>query len=68
MAYSGRTGREALDLWFAMPSEMSVEQFVTELGYPSRSALAASETALVASGFGGRFLASAACARLGLVA
>lgn len=40
MSYSERERQEALDLWFAMSSEMSMEEFVAELGYPSRACLA----------------------------
>ena len=35
MAYSYRMKKDALDLWFSMGGEMSVDDFVAELGYPS---------------------------------
>ena len=37
--YGERARQEALDLWFSMPGEMSVADFVAELGYPSSSAM-----------------------------
>ena len=40
MAYSKREREEALDLRFAMAGEMSMEEFVAELGYPTRRCLA----------------------------
>lgn len=32
--YDRRAKRDALDLWFSMPGEMSVEDFAADLGYP----------------------------------
>ena len=37
--YGGEARRDALDLWFATLGEMSVEDFVAELGYPSESTM-----------------------------
>lgn len=37
--YNSEKKAEALDLWFALEGEMSVEDFVSELGYPSRSCM-----------------------------
>lgn len=37
--YSGKARQDALDLWFSMLGEMSVEDFVAELGYPSDSTM-----------------------------
>lgn len=37
--YSDKMRQEALDLWFATFGEMSLSQFVEELGYPSRACL-----------------------------
>ena len=37
--YDKRAKRDALDLWFSMPGEMSVDDFAAELGYPSGSTL-----------------------------
>lgn len=39
MAYSEKAKAEALDLWFAMEGTMSQNDFVAELGYPSRGCL-----------------------------
>lgn len=33
--YDRNAKQDALDLWFSMPGEMSVEDFAAELGYPS---------------------------------
>ena len=32
--YDKRAKQDALDLWFSMPGEMSVDDFAAELGYP----------------------------------
>ena len=37
--YDKRAKQDALDLWFSMPGEMSVDDFAAELGYPSGSTL-----------------------------
>ena len=37
--YSQQAKQDALDLWFSMPGEMSVDDFAAELGYPSGSTL-----------------------------
>ena len=37
--YDKRAEQDALDLWFSMPGEMSVDDFAAELGYPSGSTL-----------------------------
>lgn len=37
--YDKRAKQDALDLWFSMPGEMSVEDFAAELGYPSSRTL-----------------------------
>ena len=39
MTYSEQKKREALDLWFGMEGTISLDDFVAELGYPSRSCL-----------------------------
>ena len=39
--YSRRQREEALDLWFEMAGEMSMSDFVAELGYPSDTTLSA---------------------------
>lgn len=39
MAYSEQERTEALDLWFALEGTVSLEDFVAELGYPSRACL-----------------------------
>ncbi len=39
MAYSQREKEDALDLWFAMEGTISLDDFVEELGYPSRTCL-----------------------------
>ena len=37
--YDRKAKQDALDLWFSMPGEMSVEDFAAELGYPSARTL-----------------------------
>lgn len=37
--YSQQAKQDALDLWFSMLGEISVADFVAELGYPSISAM-----------------------------
>ncbi len=37
--YDKRAKQDALDLWFSMPGETSVDDFAAELGYPSGSTL-----------------------------
>lgn len=37
--YGRQARQDALDLWFSMPGEMSVEDFAAELGYPSTRTL-----------------------------
>ena len=37
--YDKRAKQDALDLWFSMPGEMSVDDFAAELGYPPGSTL-----------------------------
>ena len=37
--YDKRAKQDALDLWFSMSGEMSVDDFAAELGYPSGSTL-----------------------------
>lgn len=38
--YSEEMRREAVDLWFALYPSISMDDFVAELGYPSRACLA----------------------------
>lgn len=37
--YSTKAKQDALDLWFSLLGEMSVDDFVAELGYPSGGAM-----------------------------